>query len=254
MVSLRLFRLITSNIYYEIIKNLAFKRPQIIHNLHINSKTISLFDYKIGGDDDKFDTLVISAVLFCFQNIIMDINKNRCLLYGLTFDASQEYVKNKTLANHIERVIGYRGDLPVKRDKMDDYLKSHYDEWKKSIKAIVAICSRQGVVDTAIEIVRTISQGIKIMLKSEDSYDKQQLKALEEQTKNRGFNFEDVIDGSFVTNDMIEIYDQLIKTADQYTQINSNVDQNTIDIICESKHVDCDAIIKSFALDKPLKY
>lgn len=32
------------------------------------------------------------------------------------------------------------------------------------------------------------------------------------------------------------------------------MDQNTIDIICESKHVDCDSIIKSFALDKPLKY
>jgi hypothetical protein len=66
MISLRLFRLITSNIYYEIIKNLAFKRPQIIHNLHINSKTLSLFDYKIGADDEKFDTLVVSAVLFCF--------------------------------------------------------------------------------------------------------------------------------------------------------------------------------------------
>jgi hypothetical protein len=70
----------------------------------------------------------------------MDINKNRCLLYGLTFDASQEYVKNKTLANHIERVIGYRGDLPTKRDKMEDYLKSHYDEWKKSVNAIVSMC------------------------------------------------------------------------------------------------------------------
>jgi hypothetical protein len=90
---------------------------------------------------------------------------------------------------------------------MEDYLKSHYDEWKKSVNAIVSMCGWQGVVDTAIEIVWTISQGIKIMLKSEDSYDKQQLKALEEQTKNWGFNFEDVIDGSFVTNDMIEIYD-----------------------------------------------
>ena len=67
--SLRLFRLLVSNIYSTILKNITQQRPQIMHNLHVYSKTLSMFDYPICGDDDKYETLVVSSILFCFKNI-----------------------------------------------------------------------------------------------------------------------------------------------------------------------------------------
>ena len=177
------------------------------------------------------------------------------MLYGVTFDSKQEYIKNKQLASNIENIIAYKlGDLPQDKNKIEKINRNDIAEWKKSVKNIVSMSKKIGIVDISIEIVKTISQGIKILIKSEQCYDKQQLKTLEEQTKNRGFNFEDVVDGSFVTNDMVEIYDQLIKTAEMYTQVNQYIDQNTIDIICESKHVTIDTIIESFATDSALKY
>jgi hypothetical protein len=74
MLPLRLCRLVTTNIQFEILKRIA--PITFFNNIHTSANCISVFEYVIGSDNNKYLVLVICAIMYAYTKMFYDVNIN----------------------------------------------------------------------------------------------------------------------------------------------------------------------------------
>jgi hypothetical protein len=113
-VPLRLNKLVCDNYYYECYKAVFDQKKKMFLDIHTQSKNISLFDYTVvsakADNEERMNHIILCAVMMGYENIITDINRNISLHYGLIFDKNSPHIKNKTLAEIMEKIIGSKYD------------------------------------------------------------------------------------------------------------------------------------------------
>lgn len=110
-IPLRLNRMVCDNYYYECVKAALTVKKKLVTDFHQQAKNLQIFDYTLLSSGIKADNenimniIVLCSILIGYDSIITDINKNINLHYGIVFDKSSEFVKNKGLADIMDQII-----------------------------------------------------------------------------------------------------------------------------------------------------